>query len=105
VNESRDQRPPAEKPGRVVACSYCQGPVMTDTGTCRSCGTTLSGTESRYIPQQDTGPDIPGLIKWWFIWSLAVFVLSGFSWGRVSSLLFALVSTVYLVRILRAVYR
>jgi hypothetical protein len=78
---------------------------MTDAGTCRSCGTPLSGTEFRYVPKQETGPDIPGLIKWWIIWSLAVFVLSGFSWGRVSSLLFALVSTVYLVRILRAVYR
>ena len=92
-------------PGRVVACSHCHGPVMADTGTCRSCGTPLSGTEFRYVPQREPGADVHGLIKWWFIWSIALFALSGFSWGTRSSLLFALVSTVYLVRILRAVYR
>jgi hypothetical protein len=93
-----------ETPVKVVACSNCRGPVMTNFEACRTCGTPLGGTEFRYIAQREPGPDVPGLIKWWVIWSVAIFVLSGFSFGTVSSLVFALVSTVYLIRILRAVY-
>ncbi len=89
----------------VVVCSKCQGPVMTNIGACRTCGTPLSGAEFRYVAQREPGPDIPGLVKWWLIWCAAIFFLSGFSWGVVSSLLIALVSTIYLVRILRAIYQ
>ena len=104
MNLSPDEPSRDERPVRVLACSHCQGPVMENSPTCSTCGKSLSGKEYLYIVQREPGPDVPGLIKWWIIWSVAIFAVSGFSWGIISSLLFALVSTVYLVRILRAVY-
>jgi hypothetical protein len=90
---------------RVLSCVQCQGPVASSAGGCPACGAALTGKEFPYIIQRSSAPDIPGLIKWWAILSLGIWALAGFSFGIGSSLLFTVVSLVYLVRILRAYYR
>jgi len=90
---------------RVLACAACDSPVVVGVAACRACGRALSGKELPYILQRPANPDIDGMIKWWAIWSLLIWVLSGFSLGLVSSLLFAGITLVYLIRILRAHYR
>jgi hypothetical protein len=89
---------------KVLACAACDSPVLAEATACRACGKALSGKEYPYILQREAGPDIPGLVKWWGIWSLVIWALSGFSLGVTTSLLFAGVSFVYLMRILRACY-
>ncbi len=90
---------------QVVSCANCEAPVMANIGACPSCGTPLGGKEFPYIPRQAAGPDIPGLFKWWGIWSVGIWALSGFSFGIRSSILLTFVSTIYLIRILRAYYK
>lgn len=93
------------EPVRVLSCINCQAPVANTAGACPDCGTPLSGKEFPYIVQRSSAPDIPGLIKWWLIWTAAIWALSGFSFGIGSSIMFTFVSMIYLVRILRAYYR
>ena len=78
---------------------------MQDAAACTACGTPVSGKEFPYVLAQSAAPDIPGMLKWWGIWSLAIWALAGFSFGKASSLLFTGVSALYLFRILRAYYR
>ncbi|MEE4659662.1 MAG: hypothetical protein V2J89_04285 [Halieaceae bacterium] len=89
----------------VLSCIQCEGPVASTAGKCHACGTPLTGKEFAYIPRQHGGsPDIAGMVKWWAVLSVAIFVFSGFSMGMGSSLLFTAVTAFYLVRILRAYY-
>lgn len=90
---------------QIVSCVNCEGPVPSTAAACTACGTPLGGKEFAYIHRQEAGPDIPGLFKWWGIWSVGIWALSGFSLGIGSSLMLTLVSGIYLVRILRAYYR
>jgi hypothetical protein len=78
---------------------------MQDAPACKACSSPVTGKEFPYIAAQPATADIPGLIKWWGIWCLAIWALSGFSLGVTTSLLFSGVSLIYLVRILRAYYR
>ncbi len=96
---------PEPEPVHVLSCISCQSPVASTVGACLDCGTPLSGKEFPYIIQRLTTPDIPGLLKWWGIWSVAIWALGGFSFGIGSSITFTFVSMIYLVRILRAYYR
>ena len=103
--EAQAQSAPAPESVQVLSCINCQSPVASTASACPDCGTPLSGKEFPYIIQRSTTPDIPGLLKWWGIWSLAIWALGGFSFGIGSSIAFTFVSMIYLVRILRAYYR
>jgi hypothetical protein len=89
---------------QVLSCISCQGPVPSNFAKCRICGAPVTGKEFPYIARQESGPDIAGMVKWWGILSIGVFALGGFSFGVGSSLAFALLSTVYALRILRAYF-
>ncbi len=72
---------------------------------CHACGAPVTGKEFAYIPRQSSdSPDIPGMMKWWAIWSVGIFVFSGFSMDVGPSLAFTAVTAVYLLRIVRAYY-
>jgi hypothetical protein len=92
------------KPVPVLSCTGCNGPVMQNAGSCASCGTPVSGREFPYAVRLPSGPDIPGMCKWWAIWCAGIWALSGFSFGIGSSLAVTAVSLVYVIRILRAYY-
>jgi hypothetical protein len=95
----------AEKQVRVLGCLQCESPVVATAGACPTCGVPLSGGEFPYQSRQQAGPDIRGLFKWWGIWSLGIWALSGFSLEVVSTTAISAASAVYLLRILRAYYR
>ncbi|MCZ6831973.1 MAG: hypothetical protein O7F73_20775 [Gammaproteobacteria bacterium] len=97
--------PAPEKRLQVLSCMECESPVLSTAGECPTCGTPVSGKEFPYSTRQAAGPDIRGLFKWWGIWSLGVWALSGFSFGIMSSTALSVVSAIYLLRIMRAYYR
>jgi hypothetical protein len=94
-----------EKRVHVLGCLQCESPVVFTTGVCPACGTPLSGGEVGYMSRQAAGPNIRGLFKWWGIWCLGVWAVSGFSMGLVSWTALSAVSAVYLLRIMRAYFR
>jgi len=112
MQDLQDAAPGAERvPGadqaenvKVLSCINCQGPVASSAGKCFACGAPLSGREFDYVSRQDAGPDIPGLFKWWGIWSFGIFLAGGFSFGIGASIAFTAISLIYLIRILRAYY-
>ena len=69
-----------------------------------ACGAPVTGKEFPYIMQRPAGPDIGGLIRWWLIWCAAIWIGAGLSLGTMSSVMITLVTTIYLVRILRAYF-
>ena len=89
---------------RVMSCTQCAGPVPSNADKCVACGFPVSGKEVPYIPMRPASPDINGMIKWWGIFSVAIFALGGFSFGIGSTLAFSTLTLVYGVRILRAYY-
>jgi hypothetical protein len=90
---------------RVLSCMECESPVVSTASECPTCGTPVSGKEFPYMTAQAAGPDIRGLFKWWGIWSLGVWAVSGFSFGIMSWTALSVVSAIYLLRIMRAYYR
>ncbi len=98
------QAAPAEQEIRVLACVNCGGPVASNASKCHACGAPLTGKEFAYIPRQEPGPDIAGMLKWWAILSVVVFALGGFSFGVANSMAFTVITMVYMIRILRAYY-
>ncbi len=79
--------------------------MISTAGECPACGAPVSGKEFPYMTRQAAGPDIRGLFKWWGIWCLGVWALSGFSFGILSWTALSVVSAIYLLRIMRAYYR
>lgn len=94
----------AEQEQRVelVACNYCAGPMVRGAGKCNGCATPEGGKEYPYILRSETRAEVEPLFKWWAIWSALVWVFSGFSLGKISSLLITAVAIIYLIRITRA---
>jgi hypothetical protein len=90
---------------QVMSCAKCQGPVMQDAEVCKVCNTPVSGKEFPYVVQRPAEVDVTGLLKWWGVWCLIVWAVTGFSYSLTTSLLWTGVSAIYLVRLLRGYYR
>lgn len=89
---------------QVVSCITCQGPVPSNIPRCLTCGAPRTGAEVAYVASTPAAPDIGRMVKWWAILSAGIFALGGFSFGIGSTIAFSVVSVVFAIRILRAVY-
>ena len=89
---------------KVLSCANCDGPVASNSGKCFACGSPLTGKEFPYIPRRPASPDVAGMVKWWAIFSVLIFALGGFSFGIGSSIAFSVLTLVYGVRIMRAIF-
>ena len=86
---------------KVLTCAGCGAPVVAGTPACPSCGVPVTDNALPFMLKQEARPEVGPLFKWWGIWSLAIWALSGFDLGTTSSLILAGVSIFFLLKILR----
>ena len=90
----------------LKVCARCSSPVLAGSGYCRECGGRLTGKEAHYMPRSGSSqPDLQSLLIWWAIWTVSIWVFSGFSLGITSPLLMTVVALIYLMRLWRAWFK